>query len=53
MNIYNQDGLFYIRILNWILGIKDLRKQRLYFSERNGYIKHLVVGNYSVCVKNM
>jgi len=47
---YNKDGLFWFRLFGYGISIKDLNKQRLYFSERYGYTKHLIIGNYSVAI---
>jgi hypothetical protein len=52
-NYYNEDGLFWLRIGDWALSIKDIRKHRLYFSERHGYTKNKMIGNYSICIKNV
>ncbi len=50
-DFYCKNGLFWIKIFKWILSIKDIRQHRLYFSERNGYTKHKIIGNYSICIK--
>jgi len=40
------DGGF-IRVFGRGFGWKDLRKRPLMFSERNGYKKHIEIGNWS------
>jgi hypothetical protein len=41
------DGMFFIRAFGYLFVAKDLRKHRLYFSERCGHRKHFDIGNYS------
>lgn len=37
------DGGLWVRVLGWGFHLKDTRKHRLYFSERNGITKHWMV----------
>lgn len=36
-----QKGLYWYRILGYLIVVKDLRYQRLYFAERNNLVKGL------------
>lgn len=41
-----EKGIFWIRILNMGIGIKDITTCPLTFSQRNGYTKGFSIGKY-------
>lgn len=43
---YKTNGLFWFRFFGYGLHGKDTTKNRLLFSERNGYRKYLKIGNW-------
>jgi hypothetical protein len=43
---FSKDGLFWFRIFGYGITGKDVRKHRLYYSERHGYQKFLKIGNW-------
>ncbi len=45
---YNKNGFVWFRIFGIGFHFKDLSKNRLYFSERNGYKKYLKIGKWAV-----
>lgn len=42
------DGIFWFRVFGFGLVIKDTRKHRPYFSERNGLVYWMKLGNWRV-----
>lgn len=42
------DGCFWFRLFGYGLHFKDVRKHSLLFSERNGYVRRVQIGNWSI-----
>ena len=47
---YKGNGIFWFRLWHNGPGLKfkNLKKHPMLFSERNGYTKHIVIGNYFI-----
>lgn len=45
---FYRDNFFWIRIFGYGIGIKDVNKYPLTFSQRNGYYKHIKIGKWIV-----
>jgi len=45
---YCYDGGMWFRLFGYGLSIENTDKRSLIFSERNGYIKTIKIGNYSI-----
>jgi len=43
-------GLFFFRLFGYGIHVKDISRFRQYFSERNGYKRRLMIGNYAVSI---
>lgn len=49
IELYTMSGAGYLRVLSFYFFWKDTTKYRLSFSERNGFVKHIMVGKWSFC----
>jgi len=46
-SFYKDDGAFWFRIFGCGIAGKNILKHKLSFSERNGYKKYIMIGNWS------